>query len=294
MTKIENFEALVHMAMLEKNVSHMRPVIVKEILHYDILFALESQGLLDRLTFQGGTCLRLCYGGYRFSEDLDFVGGYDFSSQDMKPIKDCLESYIGGRYGFEVMVKEPKDVKQQADEKAIKVDKWQVQITTSPERKNLPKQKIKLEVANVPAYSREANALIQNYDFLPDGYGDLVVVSESLDEILADKLVAFVCSDRYIRHRDIWDLRWLKQKGAQVNAQYVRDKIHDYQEKAYDKKLKDKLRQVDGIIKGKAFLDEMSRFLPIDVQARTLKKAPFLDLLVKENMNLLHTVREFI
>lgn len=62
--------------MLEKNVSHMRPVIVKQLLHYDILFALESQGLLDRLTFQGGTCLRLY-----------FVGGYDFSSQYMNAIK---------------------------------------------------------------------------------------------------------------------------------------------------------------------------------------------------------------
>ncbi|CDG92427.1 hypothetical protein XBP1_330002 [Xenorhabdus bovienii str. puntauvense] len=28
--------------------------------------------------FQGGTSLSLCYGGNRFSEDLDFAGGKDF------------------------------------------------------------------------------------------------------------------------------------------------------------------------------------------------------------------------
>ncbi|WP_254693758.1 nucleotidyl transferase AbiEii/AbiGii toxin family protein [Shewanella sp. MEBiC00475] len=41
---------------------------------------IEKGGLLDKLTFQGGTSLRLCYGGNRFSEDLDFAGGKDFSS----------------------------------------------------------------------------------------------------------------------------------------------------------------------------------------------------------------------
>ena len=36
----------------------MRPGIVKEVLHYDMLFALQREGLLDGLTFQGGTALR--------------------------------------------------------------------------------------------------------------------------------------------------------------------------------------------------------------------------------------------
>ena len=35
-------------------------------------------GLLLRLTFIGGTCLRACYGSHRLSEDLDFTGGADF------------------------------------------------------------------------------------------------------------------------------------------------------------------------------------------------------------------------
>lgn len=55
----ENFAQLVNKAMQVENVSHMRSVIEKELLHYDILFALEKGGLLDKLTFQGGTSLRL-------------------------------------------------------------------------------------------------------------------------------------------------------------------------------------------------------------------------------------------
>jgi len=54
----EDFNVLVELAMREKGYSHMRPVIEKELLHYDLLFVLDRQGLLDKLTFQGGTSLR--------------------------------------------------------------------------------------------------------------------------------------------------------------------------------------------------------------------------------------------
>ncbi|WP_280176558.1 hypothetical protein [Paraeggerthella hongkongensis] len=39
----------------------MTPVIEKELLHYEILRAMEQGGLLASLTFQGGTRPRLCY-----------------------------------------------------------------------------------------------------------------------------------------------------------------------------------------------------------------------------------------
>jgi len=73
----DDFAQLVNKVMQDNNVTHMRPVIEKELLHYDILFCLEEQGLLDILVFQGGTSLCLCRGGSRFSEALDFAGRKD-------------------------------------------------------------------------------------------------------------------------------------------------------------------------------------------------------------------------
>ena len=75
-----NFQHLVDQAMNSSDRAGLRPVIEKELLHYDILFALDHAGLLQGLTFQGGTSLRLCYGSSRFSEDLDFAGGVDFTN----------------------------------------------------------------------------------------------------------------------------------------------------------------------------------------------------------------------
>ena len=99
-----NFADLVGQAMESAELDGMRNVVEKELLHYDILFCLDREGLLQNLTFQGGTSLRLCYGGNRFSEDLDFAGGIGFSGTDLKNLKSCIEDYLGSRYGLEVAV----------------------------------------------------------------------------------------------------------------------------------------------------------------------------------------------
>lgn len=156
------FSDMVERAMITQGRTHMRPVIEKELLHYDILFALDQSNLLDHLTFQGGTSLRLCHGAARFSEDLDFAGGKGFITADLMMMKDCLEKYLGSRYGLEVLVKEPKDLTHEYAGADIRVDKWQLSVTTSPERRDLPKQKIKIEVVNIPAYSRQPLALQHN------------------------------------------------------------------------------------------------------------------------------------
>ena len=54
MRRNENiFNALTDRAMQENQVAHMRAVVQKELLHYDILYCLEQAGLLGGLVFQG-------------------------------------------------------------------------------------------------------------------------------------------------------------------------------------------------------------------------------------------------
>ncbi|MEA1968838.1 MAG: nucleotidyl transferase AbiEii/AbiGii toxin family protein [Thermodesulfobacteriota bacterium] len=287
-----DFAKIVNRVMTLPGRTHMRPVIEKELLHYDILFILDSEGLLDILTFQGGTSLRLCYGSSRFSEDLDFAGGKKFAGYQLKKIKDCLERYIGQRYGLDVIVKEPRELRDKPEHQGLNVDKWQLIVVTAPGQRHMPKQRIKIEVANIPAYSRIPKTLQLNYDFLPDGYSDTLILTKTLDEILADKLVSLVSTSQYVRHRDIWDLRWLKQKGAKVNHEWVINKIEDYSIRDYDFKLENLWQHLPAIIKGNSFKSEISRFLPMDVQERTLLKEKFYDFLINEIRGLLDEVQQ--
>ncbi len=289
--KRQDLKNNVDLAMEIAGQKHMRPVIEKELLHYDLLFALDKEKLLDKLTFQGGTSLRLCYGAVRFSEDLDFVGGKSFTTASLMEMKSCLEQYIGSRYDLDVVVKEPKDLSMEPEYRDIRVDKWQIAVVTAPGRRHVPTQKIKIEVANIPAYSQVPRALVENYSFLPDGYSDILVIVESLDEIMADKLVAFVNCQAYIRYRDIWDLRWLKQQGARPDLNLIKAKLLDYKVIDYSLKLEKMRLKLPEIIHGKDFQEQMSRFIPLDVQERTLGKKKFYTFLINEIDSLFRELR---
>ena len=85
----------------------LRTVIEKELLHHDILRAMNRAGFLKSLTFMGGTCLRDCHGSPRLSEDLDFTGGFDFSKNDMSELGSVIQKSIGEKYELPVTVTEP-------------------------------------------------------------------------------------------------------------------------------------------------------------------------------------------
>lgn len=275
MPKRVDFNLLVAEMIQQGGLNTLRPVVEKELLHYDILFCLSEAGLLQKLTFQGGTSLRLCYNSNRFSEDLDFAGGAEFCSADLAEMKNCIEAYLGARYGLEVTVKEPEELRTEPEYSEVKVDKWQISVTTSPEQKDMPRQRIKIEVANIPAYTRSVRQLTRNYSALPDGYSDTLINTESLEEVMADKLVSLPATTRYIRYRDIWDLVWLKQQSVKVNAELVSKKLIDYQTEKFEGKLQARIDSLVDIISSGKFHEEMKRFIPSGVYESSLGKEKF-------------------
>ena len=267
--KKDDFKQYVEMALRDTDLATMRPVVEKELLHFEIFNALDEAGLLKNLVFQGGTSLRLCRGSERFSEDLDFAGGKGFSSASMEKIKDCIESRIGDRFGLDVTVKEPKPANAGA---RVRVDKWVISIETTPQSRDVPRQRIKLEIANIPAYTREPVPLRLNYSVL-EGMSTVIVNTEKIDEILADKLVALptsisrieaghqVATPARIRHRDIWDIAWLTERGATLDAHMVNAKIDDYGIETFEKLLDFAVVAIPGIAAGGAFRAQMQRFI---------------------------------
>lgn len=284
----KSFDELVDLAMQQPGRTTMRPVVEKEILHYDIFNALNKGDLLKNLVFQGGTSLRLCRGSNRFSEDLDFAGGREFDSANMRDVKQCIEDYIGARYGLKVEVKEPKD----AGFDAVRVDKWQVSVETAPAQRNLPRQRIKIEVANIPAYTRELMPIRANYEFLQGfGFDTVLVNTETLSEVMADKLLAFPVS-KAVRHRDIWDLAWLRQQGAEVRPDLVAAKIGDYCVEDYEGQLEKAIVNLPEVVQSKDFRDQMLRFIDAETVTRTLDQPQFLNYLGNTVVGLFSTVHD--
>lgn len=284
----KNFDDLVEKVIKQRSMlSTMRPVVEKEILHYDIFKALSDEGLLNSLTFQGGTSLRLCRGANRFSEDLDFVGGRDFNFDSMSKIKKCIEAHIGDRYGLPVTVKALKKRAADGEIETVHVDRWMVTVQVSPAKPDLPSQKIKVEIANTVAYTKELVPLQNNYDFL-DYPSQIVVPTESISEVLADKIVAFprslfdkdgapaVEDSTLIRHRDIWDISWLLNNGASLNPQFVNDKVNDdYRVSDFAMLLNNAVERLPLIVAGEYFMNQMTRFVDADTRKKTIQNPEF-------------------
>lgn len=243
--------------------------VIKEILHYEILFALNQSGATGNLTFQGGTALRLCYQGTRYSEDLDFVGGPDFDPEQMAPFAELLQREIGEAYGLAVEITQPK-AKDDDTDKGVAVARWRARVQIPQADPSLQqKQVINIEVASVPAHRKDLMPVAANYGHLPAPHRQMLVVAEPLSEILADKLVA-LGARQFLKARDIWDLKFLTDKGLILDDQVVAlviAKLQDYKidTAEFRKKLEAKLAELATPAAETKFLEEMSRFVDATV-----------------------------
>ena len=241
------------------------PAVIKELLHYEILQALLQSGSASNIVFQGGTALRLCYGGVRYSEDLDFTGGVDFDPSQMKPFMDRLKDSAGATYGLSVEV----DELLPNEEDNVPVGRWKSKILL-PNYDRSVKQNyvIHLEVANIPSYTGEVRPIQVISKGIPYGYRSLMLRVESKEEILADKIVALGARD-YLKPRDLWDIHMLTQDRVALNADFVRSKSTDYHldYARFLQQLRERSTRLSQPNTVSAFQKEMSRFLDAEIQA---------------------------
>ena len=266
------FDQLVDEALKnQQSLSPLRVVVEKELLHHDILRILSSTGMLERLTFIGGTCLRACYGSNRLSEDLDFTGGTDFNRENLSAMSKNLVDSLKTKYGLQVDVSEPL-----LDEGKVKT--WKLKVQTRPDRINdLPAQRINIDVCAIPSYQARPMMLLNPYG-VDMGTSGLILQAESREEIFTDKLVAFALRPNRIKYRDLWDIMWLCQQNVKPQMDLISKKLKDHQcERQHFLQLfKERLLILQDDPKSATeFRNEMRRFLPTELASQALANPAF-------------------
>jgi predicted nucleotidyltransferase component of viral defense system len=262
------FDELVNEAIRGRaELSSLRPVVEKELLHHDILRELSGAGLLTGLTFIGGTCLRACYGSPRLSEDLDFTGGSDFQRSDLAELGSILTDRLRTRYDLPVRVSEP--VKTGGN-----VSTWKLVIETRPGQKHLPAQRIHLDICAIPSHDPHPMMLRTLYG-IDLGTSGLILQAQSREEILADKIVAVAFRENRLKNRDLWDIAWLARQGIELPAHLIPLKIGDHKREAAEfiTLLEERLTALGTQPEIRAaFMKEMRRFLPAAIVRDTLEQ----------------------
>jgi predicted nucleotidyltransferase component of viral defense system len=265
------FDELVDEALNNKQeVARLRVVVEKELLHHDILRVLSGAGLLTQLTFIGGTCLRACYGSNRLSEDLDFTGGSDFTRDQLAAMSNILIESLKAKYGLEINVTDP--VREEGN-----VSTWKLKVQTRPGRKDIPAQRINIDVCAIPSYQPRPMALLNPYG-VEMGTSGLILQAQSREEIFADKLVAFALRPNRLKNRDLWDIAWLHQQQIKPALDLIKNKLNDHhaQTDAYLNAFAERSASLNKNLEiAKEFRKEMARFLPNETVKETVNSEKF-------------------
>jgi predicted nucleotidyltransferase component of viral defense system len=202
-----------------------------EIAQLILLHQLYSQPGSRELIFQGGTALRWCYGGSRFSEDLDFVTplGADAVRAKLNRALKAMEREMIPHFGPGALTlsdksTRPDTLKLFADYRpAASREKISVKLEFEGLREGtLPVTKTHI-LSALPAVSY----LIASGDFrVPRPHA--VLVAETLPEILSDKIRALL-ERHYLKGRDIFDLWYLRTVlNAAADKEMIERKFRMY------------------------------------------------------------------
>ena len=227
-----------------------------------VLKILQDNGFSHALVFQGGECERLCYGDQRYSSDMDFVVHKKAQNLSLSDIAEVLQKELPNYIENKIVLK--VDDKPQS-----MVRKIVLKVYSDDE--NERKIEVPIEFVFGLAHYTEADVSVRdnrNMLGLP-----VIVKSEELKEILADKVVAFgtrgIRANTPFKARDIWDLYWMFSLGIELDISMVIKKLNDYHTSFRD--FKDVFLKRLSIMDSdknwavKSFQDEMAKFVDTDV-----------------------------
>jgi predicted nucleotidyltransferase component of viral defense system len=182
------------------NESGLRDIMIaeKEVVLTFLLQLLSERGILDRLAFKGGTCLRKMFVGNqgRFSTDLDFTGIEEHDHEDI--ILDMMAAFEEVYHGIQFAIPDESYYETQDGLS------WGVNPTYSHDW-NQGGSEIKLQISRreTPTLPTARRPQIEQsyFRFLPFAPNEIVCLA--LPELLAEKIRA--CYQRS-KARDIYDL----------------------------------------------------------------------------------------
>ena len=181
--------------------SGLRDIMIaeKEVVLTFLLQLLSERGILNRLAFKGGTCLRKMFIGSqgRFSTDLDFTGIEEHDHEDI--ILEMMDAFGQPFHGIQFAIPDGSYYETQDGLS------WGVNPTYSHDWNTSGVSEVKLQISRreTPTLSTEARPQIEQsyFKLLPFAPTDIICLA--LPEIIAEKIRA--CYQRN-KARDMFDL----------------------------------------------------------------------------------------
>ena len=235
----------------------IKPSVENELLAMVVFDVVQRWQMLPKdAVFIGGTALRLCYGSPRFSEDLDYhTPKYAPRCLD----RDALAREVATVVGCEISVSTPTAVGRSTLARISAV------VPDRPRNERRPRMKIDLGVGPQLDASPTIVTLKMAGGLLP-GMGDVgdmfSFATSSKEEIYADKHLALVGRSRRIKHRDLFDILWLRHQGVEFRPDLLAAKLAAEGRESFVALLRQRAQAGKDAIASGAYEVELRRFLP--------------------------------
>ena len=224
--------------------------VIAEVLHLAALDSIFSLDASQEIAFQGGTCIHLIYGGYRYSEDLDLAGAainFNLANEIVKKAKPIMEKKI-------IQILGEGEFKWHYPSQFKRHRNYAYWLSFLP-ADHPHKYRLKIEFACFPVYKTKILPVLSELDLLQRRP---LVVALTPEELLAEK-VAAILGRSYLKSRDIFDLWYLTEIiRAPLNDELIQKKLKDYDVPWSEARLRQRLAEIGSQSLG----TEMSRFLP--------------------------------
>ncbi|MYA15699.1 MAG: nucleotidyl transferase AbiEii/AbiGii toxin family protein, partial [Gammaproteobacteria bacterium] len=237
---------------------HAKRALESELLSMAVFHVIHKFALLpDDAVFIGGTALRLCHGSPRFSEDLDFHTP-KFAPRSLD--RQTLADETGKLTGCKVSVSTPTGG-------GPTLARVSAEVPGRDRSQRRPRMKIDLG-QGMQVDARAEIITLKMAGGLVPGMGDVGDAfsfrTSSKEEIFADKHMALVGPRRRIKHRDMFDILWLRQRGVDFRPDIVAAKVAPEDRTEFAAILRQRAKAGRDAISNGAYQAELEHFLPSD------------------------------
>ncbi|MEA3273355.1 MAG: nucleotidyl transferase AbiEii/AbiGii toxin family protein [Patescibacteria group bacterium] len=229
---------------------------LKEYLQYPVLNFIYKGNDCRDFIFMGGSCLRICHGLPRISEDLDFdLGQENFKNLNLKKLAEKITKHFQNQYSLQIKTRE-----QGGKRLYLKFPILHQLGLNFGEGSNF--LYVKIEIS--PKQFKNSKAEIQAIS----GYGyNFIVKKYSLQEMMAGKIIAIFTREWFkgsknevdIKGRDFYDLFWYFQREVSPDFQIINKKLGIKNEKELKNELK---KRIEASVTPLKLKRDLKNFLP--------------------------------
>ena len=224
--------------------------VVAEIMHLTALNALFSLPESQQICFQGGTCIHLLHGGYRYSEDLDFAGSFVDKELTRRIVEKSRSTVEKGM----VQLLGQGESEWRSPRKMPNPRNFTYWYLFRPQGLRV-KFRLKIEFGQYPVYESKAYPVISEFDLFNKR---TLVMGATPKELLIEKVMA-VIGRPYFKGRDLFDIWYLSEVlKTPWDRELMAKKLRDYREQPVWETVEEKLRKASPSL----LANEMNRFLP--------------------------------